>query len=78
MCMKSAKEIKKEFSDRGLSISGWAKAHGYSQALVYQVLSGSRKPTRGESHQIAVALGLKEGIIGEYKDLNFSRRELTS
>ena len=78
MKMKTPEQIKQEFEDRGLSISGWAKERGYSQALVYQILSGARKPVRGESHKIAVELGLKEGKTGSYKDLSFYNKEVIS
>ena len=61
--------VKKAFARHGLSVSGWARENGFSQALVYQVLSGKRQPIRGESHRIAVALGLKEGVVGDYEDL---------
>lgn len=64
--------IKEEFRLRGLSISGWAKRNGYSQALVYQVLSGKRAPVRGESHRIAVQLGLIDGREEGYEDLEFA------
>ena len=73
--MKTADEVKKEFAECGLSISGWAKRRGYSQSLVYQVLNGGRRALRGESHKIAVDLGLKHGKSGEYKDLSFYKIE---
>lgn len=63
-------QVKEAFAHRGLTISGWAKQQGFSQALVYQVLSGKRQPVRGESHRIAVALGLKAGVSETYDDLN--------
>lgn len=53
----------------GISLSEWARAHGFSAPLVYQVLSGKRKGVRGESHRIAVALQLKDGSIGDLGDL---------
>jgi gp16 family phage-associated protein len=74
--MKTKEEIKSEFAERGLSISGWAKERGYSQALVYQVLSGNRRALRGESHKIAVELGLKKGKTGCYGDLSFYKVEV--
>ena len=46
------------------------------QALVYQVLNGSRKALRGESHKIAVELGLKAGKTGCYEDLSFYKTEV--
>ena len=47
------------FYEQGISIAEWAIAHQFSVALVYAVLDGKRKCLRGQSHQIAIALGLK-------------------
>ena len=69
---KTPEEVKQLFAERGLSVSGWAKRYGFSQALVYQVLSGKRNPVRGESHRIATALGLKDGVISDYDELILS------
>lgn len=71
--MRTSKEIRREFRRLGISVSKWAKTHGFSPVLVYQVMSGSRKALRGESHRIAVTLGLKEGDTGEISDLAFER-----
>lgn len=54
---------RKLFEMSGTSVSEWARAQGFSAVLVYQVLDGRRKCLRGQSHQIAVALGLKQGLI---------------
>jgi gp16 family phage-associated protein len=48
-----------EFFLAGLSIAEWARENRFRQDLVYAVLSGRSKATRGESHRIAVKLGLK-------------------
>lgn len=48
---------------KGVSISKWAASNGFSTPMVFQVLSGDRKCIRGESHKIAVALGMKQGEI---------------
>ena len=69
--MPTHSDIRNEFERRGLSISEWARSRGFSTALVYQVLTGKRKAIRGQSHQIAVALGLKEGILADLSDLPF-------
>lgn len=71
--MRTIEEIKKEFSKRGISISSWAASHGFSSGLVYQILSGKRIPQRGQSHKIAVLLGLKEGSISDINDLPFGK-----
>lgn len=54
-------EVKVAFEQAGISISEWARANGFSGSLVYQVLEGKRLCKRGQSHKIAVALGLKKG-----------------
>ena len=43
----------------GVNISEWAREHGFTVSLVHNVLSGRRSCRRGDSHQIAVALGIK-------------------
>lgn len=68
MPLKTRAEVRQEFASRGWSISGWAKQHGYSPVLVGDILNDNernpkRKCLRGESHNIAVALGLKHGVI---------------
>lgn len=47
------------FEASGTSISEWARARGFSISLVQSVLAGKRACIRGESHAIAVALGMK-------------------
>lgn len=63
---RSADQVKAEFKRKGVSISAWALANGYSPNLVFEVLAGRKKGDRGQSHKIAVALGMKEGeIVGD-------------
>lgn len=57
--MRSSDEARRMLRDHGLSVVDWAHERGFAVALVYAVLSGRRKCLRGESHRIAVALGLK-------------------
>lgn len=53
-------EARADFITNGETIRAWASRHGFSEALVYAVLGGRVRGTRGQSHQIAVALGLKD------------------
>lgn len=69
-----ADEIRREFESRGLSIASWARTHGYSCQLVYQILKREKPCLRGQSHEIAVRLGLKYGVIGSVDDLDLSTR----
>lgn len=58
-------DVRREFEMRGLSIAQWARENDFSPSLVYRVLKGEGAPLRGQSHVIAVRLGLKEGLIGK-------------
>lgn len=62
--LKSAAQIEAEFKRNGVSKAEWARAHNVSRAVVYQVLAGKKKGLRGESHKVAVLLGLKAGNLG--------------
>lgn len=53
------RQARVEFFLSGRSIADWARAHQFRQDLVYAVLSGRSKASRGESHKIALELGLK-------------------
>jgi len=46
-----------------MSVAQWAREHGVSRFLVYQVLKGQKKALRGQSHDIAVLLGMKAGTL---------------
>lgn len=61
--MRTSQEVRNELQKRGLSIAKWARQNGFSPELVHQVLNSNKIPIRGKSHEIAVKLGLKDGII---------------
>ena len=63
MALKTPQEVREELRRKGVSITQWAVGNKFSPNLVFAVLSGSRTPTRGQTHNIAVALGLKAGEI---------------
>ncbi len=68
MSLKTRAQVRKEFADKGWSISGWARQHGYSPVMVSDIINDNeanpkRKCLRGESHNIAVSLGLKQGQV---------------
>nr|WP_294863776.1 DNA-binding protein [uncultured Pseudogulbenkiania sp.] len=68
--MKTPEQVRAEFDLRGVSISSWAKANGYPAALVYQVLRGNKPCRIGMSHEIAVKLGLKAGMLSDTQELS--------
>ena len=65
---KTPEQVKAEFERAGISIAQWSKAHGFDRHTVYGVIAGRHKGSRGLTHQIAVALGLKPGVIVDAKD----------
>ena len=69
--IRSAEDVRQELATLGISVSDWARDRGYSPGLVHQVLAGRLKCTRGQSHKVAVSLGLKKGELGEISDLPF-------
>ncbi|MBE2242465.1 MAG: DNA-binding protein [Burkholderiaceae bacterium] len=61
--IKTPPQVRAEFARKGISISSWAKQHGFSRQAAHAVLSGRLQCRYGASHRIAVLLGLKEGEI---------------
>ncbi|MBE7423827.1 MAG: DNA-binding protein [Zoogloeaceae bacterium] len=57
-------EALQRFQDNGVSVAAWAVRNGFNPAIVYAVLRGGRKCLRGQSHEIAVSLGIKLGRRG--------------
>ena len=57
--MKENVRIRDLFETNGESIARWSRRHGFSPALVYRVLRGEATAKRGQTHAIAVALGVK-------------------
>lgn len=66
----TAEQIREEFKRNGISIASWATANGFNTNLVLEVLAGRKKAIRGQSHQIAVRLGLKEGAVTTARDFD--------
>lgn len=65
-----ASHVKALFEETGTSVAEWARMRGFSTGLVYQVIEGNRKCLRGQSHRIAIALGLKKGKAMELNELS--------
>jgi len=61
--LKTPDQARADFERRGLSIAAWARAHKVGRSLVYEILAGRKKCLRGDSHKVAVLLGMKAGEI---------------
>ena len=57
---KSITQVRDDFIKSGISIAEWARDNNFSPDLVYRILKNNKVPRRGESHKIAVKLGIKE------------------
>lgn len=66
---RTPEETKRLIENSGVSIAEWARENKFSCGLVYQILEGKRRCLRGQSHRIAVALGLKKGKQCDVKSL---------
>ena len=59
--LRTAVEARDWLSFQGLSITEFSRMHGFSGPLVMEILKGRKKCSRGQSHNIAIALGMKTG-----------------
>lgn len=74
MTLKSRAQVREEFARKGWSITAWAKANRYSPNLVIAILADNEanprlKCLRGDAHNIAVTLGLKDGEVSRPQQL---------
>lgn len=60
--LRTPEEAKAWLVYQGITVSQWARDHGFTHPLVREVLAGRKKGLRGQSHNIAIALGMKRGI----------------
>lgn len=58
--MAKAEEIRQLFVVQGWSVAAWARDHGFPASLVYRVLRGETQCLRGQTHEIGLALGIKD------------------
>lgn len=59
---------KQKFFLEGKTVATWAQENNFNRDLVYAVLNGRSKASRGESHEIAVRLGLKPAGLNLEKE----------
>lgn len=63
MKLRTPEQARAELERNGVSIAAWAMANKFNPNLVHEVLAGRKKGIRGQSHNIAVKLGLKVGVV---------------
>ena len=60
--LRTHEEARAHLSHQGISIAQWAREHGFNYSIVCEVIAGRKKCSFGASHNIAVALGMKQGV----------------
>ena len=70
-------EVRSWFFEEGLAVSAWALQHGFRPQVVYALLAGRTRGSRGQAHCVAVALGLKRGPAGTNQESNGLARATT-
>jgi gp16 family phage-associated protein len=48
---------------QGKTVKEFADENQLDAPTTYQVLAGTKKGRRGEAHRVAVALGIKDGVV---------------
>lgn len=51
---------KRRIHGQGKTLNQWATEHGFRPIEVYRLLDGTLKGRNGTSHNVAVALGIKQ------------------
>lgn len=64
--LRTAFEAKAWLERHGVTVTEWARAHGFEPSVVFALLSGRTHGKRGQAHRAAVALGLK-GPVPEWE-----------
>lgn len=60
--VRTPAEAKAWLSYQGISVAQWARENDFGYSLTQEILAGKKKCLRGTSHNIAVKLGMKEGV----------------
>lgn len=63
--MKTREQALSDIRATGETVAGWARRNGFSPSSVRAVIYGASKGVWGESHLVAVRLGMKEGSFNE-------------
>lgn len=61
--LRTPQQAREQLSYLGITIAQWARENRFSETLVREVLAGRKKCLRGQSHNIAVLLGMKAGVV---------------
>ncbi|MCW5657416.1 MAG: DNA-binding protein [Burkholderiaceae bacterium] len=63
--LKTREQVRAEFREAGVTVAEWSRLNGFKRDVVVAVLVGRLNGSYGESHRVAVALGLKRGYVAD-------------
>lgn len=75
---KSIQQVRDWMESHGLTVIDWANTNGFNPSNVYRVLNGISKCKRGESHKIALALGLKVEKTGVAYSMQVTQHQVAT
>ena len=61
--LRTHTEARAWLSYQGITIAQWSRENDVPHYLVREILAGRKKCLRGVSHNIAVLLGMKDGVL---------------
>lgn len=61
--LRTPDEAKAWLAYQGISAAEFCRMNGLPTSLVYEILNGRKRCLRGMSHNIAVLLGMKHGVV---------------
>lgn len=61
--LRTPDQAKEWLAYQGISAAEFCRMHGLPSSLVYEILNGRKRCLRGMSHNIAVLLGMKAGVV---------------
>jgi gp16 family phage-associated protein len=61
--LRTASQARAWLDYQGISIAEWSREHNVPHGLVREILAGRKRCLRGVSHNIAVLLGMKDGVL---------------
>ncbi|MBK9442563.1 MAG: DNA-binding protein [Comamonadaceae bacterium] len=61
--LRTPDEAKAWLAYQGISAAEFCREHRLPTSLVYEILNGRKRCLRGMSHNIAVLLGMKAGVV---------------
>ncbi|MCB1622291.1 MAG: hypothetical protein KDI44_16310 [Thiothrix sp.] len=73
--VNTREDVKAYFQAHGITVHGWAKRNQFSRNVVKELIYGRGKGHHGQSHHVAIALGMKLPPSEEAPDVMLPRHK---